>query len=194
MNPIQISKGNTKTGRIPAFSLPPIKSCPNNKFCAKQCYAVKSYRMYPSVKTAWNNNFEIAQRGSLVDEFMQWYESKRKKPKYFRIHVSGDFYNEDYFMKWIDIAKRCPDTKFLAFTKVHKLASIPRSGNFELVCSMFKGMDDSGIPHDAAIAYAGKEEDYNNMREFIECPGNCETCGVCWSLSKKNISVRFHIH
>jgi hypothetical protein len=34
-----------------------------------------------------------------------------------RIHVSGDFYSEAYFLAWIDVAKQRPDVKFYAYTK-----------------------------------------------------------------------------
>jgi len=33
-----------------------------------------------------------------------------------RIHVSGDFYDPDYALKWAAIARRCPRTTFFAYT------------------------------------------------------------------------------
>jgi len=36
---VKISIGNTKMGKIPSVSLPPIKSCGNCKDCASKCYA-----------------------------------------------------------------------------------------------------------------------------------------------------------
>ena len=34
-----------------------------------------------------------------------------------RIHVSGDFFSESYFLAWSDTAKARPDVKFYAYTK-----------------------------------------------------------------------------
>ena len=39
------------------------------------------------------------------------------KSKYFRIHVGGDFFNENYFKAWMNVAKSNKDKIFYAYTK-----------------------------------------------------------------------------
>jgi hypothetical protein len=63
---IHISKGNSKLGNIPNLSLPPVKACPNSKWCFQKelhlkCYAMKFYIMRPLVKKAWDDNYQLAQ-------------------------------------------------------------------------------------------------------------------------------------
>ena len=44
-------------------------------------------------------------------------ELRKNDIKIARCHESGDFYNQIYLNKWIDIWKATPDIKYLAFTK-----------------------------------------------------------------------------
>jgi len=52
---VKISNGNTKLGRIPNISLPPIKACGKDVPCKSDCYALKAYRQYPATRKAWMN-------------------------------------------------------------------------------------------------------------------------------------------
>jgi len=51
-----------------------------------------------------------------------------------------------------------------------------------------------------AIAYAGDREEYIGSRyemdamRSIDCPGECDTCGICWALTDQQLSVNFPIH
>lgn len=114
---------------------------------------------------------------------------------FFRIHVGGDFVSCEYAQMWADIATMCPNTNFLAFTKQRDIIrEIEFPDNFSLVLSAWPG---SEIPADLRAKYSvawlddGVEEIPENA---LECPGNCETCGVCWSLAKRGIDVRFKKH
>jgi len=49
-----------------------------------------------------------------------------------RIHVSGDFFNQNYFDAWIEVAKRYPTRLFYAYTKalpfwVKRIHNIPQN-------------------------------------------------------------------
>lgn len=55
-----------------------------------------------------------------------------------RIHVGGDFFNENYMLAWFEVARRHPDKLFYAYTKslpylVANLASLP--DNFSITAS-----------------------------------------------------------
>ena len=63
-------------------------------------------------------------------------EINKKKPKYVRVHDSGDYYSPSYIDKWFEIASRNPDIGFYSYTK-----SIP----------LFEGRD---IPNNYSIIYS----------------------------------------
>jgi hypothetical protein len=68
-----------------------------------------------------------------------------------RVHVSGDFFNAEYFDAWLEVARQRPDTRFYAYTKalplwVSRKDSIPE--NFILTASY-------GGTHDHLIAELG---------------------------------------
>jgi len=55
-----------------------------------------------------------------------------KDCKAVRIHASGDFFNQEYFDMWLDIAKENPTVEFWAYTKslkywVNRLNEIPEN-------------------------------------------------------------------
>lgn len=57
--------------------------------------------------------------------------------KFVRIGVSGDFFSQDYFNAWVEVAKRHPDIIFYAYTKSIKfwLAADSIPSNFKLTAS-----------------------------------------------------------
>jgi len=185
-----ISKGNMKLGGIPNISLSPVWSCVKGVPCAKGCYAMKSYRMYPNVKTAWNNNLAMAKNEtekyfSDINDYMQ-----NKKPAFFRWHVAGDILDYVYFNSMLVIALQNPNTKFLCFTKNYKVVneylvdlnavnqSLP--DNFKLYFSAWS--DDTWIidnPFDIPIAYMQDGKQIIPESAFT-CPGSCEDCKHCF--------------
>jgi hypothetical protein len=196
---ISISKGNTKTGAIPAFSLTPGCTCSAEacKTCYKEgCYARKSYRMYPSVRKAWDNNTDLVKNNlALVEQELTSYFSGMNAPRFFRLHVSGDFATREYAEMWQRIATNAPHTNFLAFTKQWDMVrGIEFPDNFSLVLSAWTG---TTIPEDLRQKYSvawlddGKTQIPENA---MECPGHCDTCGACWGLSKMGIDVKFKKH
>ena len=61
VNRISVSAGNTEMGAIRSFSLPPIQTCPKHCPCATKCYAAKICRLRPSVRTAYQRNYDALQ-------------------------------------------------------------------------------------------------------------------------------------
>jgi hypothetical protein len=192
---ISISPGNMKVGRIASFSLPPILSCLNSTHCASRCYARKAYRSYPNTTAAYDRNLKIAKKSlKNLKKQLSDYLSSYKKNK-FRIHVSGDFFSQKYLDMWIDIAKQYPDIGFMAFTKVYWLDFSQAPENLQIIFSVFDTMPKTTIPrlrkkYNKPIALSGNIK----PKKYFDCPGNCETCGVCWTLSKTKQSVFFHYH
>ena len=179
---VKLSDGNQKVGKCPNVSLTPIKACGNCTQCAKNCYALKSYRMYREVRAAWDGNLQLA-RGDRAHYFSQISEQlskRRKPPRYFRWHVSGDILDQNYFDHMCGIAVRHSRTKFLVFTKMHALDFSRAPKNLRVVLSMWPGMPLPTQQLPRAWMQDGTET--RVPQDAITCPGLCEDCHACWGL------------
>lgn len=194
-----------KTGDIPRFNLPPLFTCGGNcKACKFNCYALKDYADYRCVAVskshARNYNAVVQDLEGTEAYLVKWLT--RHAPAFFRIHASGDFavpgLGQEYAKMWYRVAKACPGTRFLAFTKTwDQVRGIPfyELPNFSLVLSEWT--DVLQAPEDLKEHYrtsrAVKELADARPDEVI-CPGNCETCGMCWALKDLGHDVAFEIH
>ncbi len=123
----KIACGNSKLHKtIGVWSIPPGVSCPGATYlCSKYCYVKKGEKQYGGYYGSMRRNRYYSEQPDFEDKMVALIN--RKFQKWFRIHESGDFYSQKYLEKWINIARRCPDTKFLAFTKAYhfKDGSVP---------------------------------------------------------------------
>lgn len=117
---------NTKyySGVVYEWNLPTGTTCPfaleckvsvdrlTGKFDIKKgqyrCYAASPER-FPAVREHRWKNFEVVKNG-IKPEIP-------KDCKSIRIHAAGDFFNQDYFDMWIEIAKENPEIEMWAYTK-----------------------------------------------------------------------------
>jgi hypothetical protein len=76
-------------------------------------------------KKQMQDNLDATKRGDFILRMST--EIMHKKPTHIRIHPSGDFYSQAYFLLWVGIAKVFPDVIFYGYTK-----SIPLVKQFEL--------------------------------------------------------------
>lgn len=118
---LHVSSGNTKLGNIFNLNLPPVISCKKGVPCAKEhkCYALKAFRQYPNVRTAWNENLNLYKEDpdDYFNQLKNFLFRRRNKDIRFRYHSSGDILDQNYFEKMKEIAGIFPTIKFLAFTK-----------------------------------------------------------------------------
>lgn len=131
---LKFSKGNAKLDKkIHIFSLPAGKSCPGALICKSQvkqgkvvdgpetkirCYAASQEAQYPGTFNARKHNYDLlkkANSGKAMRDLIL--DSLPKKAKYVRIHASGDFFNEKYFLAWVSVAQKRKDVLFYAYTK-----------------------------------------------------------------------------
>jgi hypothetical protein len=114
--------------------------CPSAGVCAQLCYARSGTYNFSNVKAAHVRNLEL-----ILDDSMGWktrvseeLKAKRyQENKSVRIHDSGDFFSEEYFLLWVDIAKENPHVFFYAYTK--EVAMVKRHqlpDNFVIIFSM----------------------------------------------------------
>lgn len=96
-------------------------------------------------------------------------------PKYFRIHESGDFYNQEYLDKWFEICDNIPMTRFLVYTK-SRLDYSSAPNNLVIYWSIWPDslFADAELPL-LAIANFG-----NPAGVGYQCPGHCDDCLYCF--------------
>jgi hypothetical protein len=125
------------TGIVYEWNLPTGTTCPFAMECkvtvdrltgkfdvsrgAYRCYAASSER-FPAVREHRWQNFEHVKSGNLP--------ILPNDCKAIRIHAAGDFFNQDYFDMWLQIAKQNPKVEMWAYTKslkywVNRLNQIP---------------------------------------------------------------------
>jgi hypothetical protein len=118
-----------------------------------RCFSASNEAVFSNVRNARWHNYQAlltaktakAMSALLIDGLA---DTVTRKTKAVRIHVSGDFFNQDYFDAWLLAAQNFPDTKFYAYTKslnlwVARLNMLPP--NFTLIASF-------GGRHDQLIA------------------------------------------
>lgn len=189
----KISDKNSKLGKIPNISLIPVKDCPNSERCKKDCYAKKAWKQYPNVRKAWKHNSQESRKNP--DQFFADIRAflTKKNPEFFRIHVAGDFYSLEYFNQWIELIKEFPGVKFLAFTKAFENIHSDLPGNFSLILSRWPG-DTAPMEPIGPMAWVQDGTETRIPENAIQCPGKCDTCGMCWNLPALNVDVYFKIH
>jgi len=186
---IKISKGNTKIGKIPNISLVPIKDCGNCSLCKTKCYAMKAYRQYPSTRKAWETNSEAFRENPydacmLVGEFFY-----KRKPKYFRIHVAGDFLNQIHLNAWIILCRVFSSINFMVNTKMFNLDYSKIPSNMKVRFSMWSNqpIPETTLPK----AWLDDGTETRIPEDAVQCSGKCDECLVCYTTDK---DVVFKIH
>lgn len=192
---LNISMGNSKMGAIPSFSLPAGLSCAKGAFapCFKDCYARKLQSRRPTVLHAYADNMgKLEENLPACEAWLNWWFDSPNAPRLFRIHVSGDFYSVQYFHMWQRIAKRHPQTSFLAFTKQFDVVKngvcfhcLPK--NLILIASAWPGVDlPPWVKEELPIAYMQDGTETRIPESAHICTGNCagECMGYCWNMRK----------
>jgi hypothetical protein len=166
------AKGNSKLRALKArgikletFSMPAGWTCPGAAACKVKvsregaltrgqltsfdCFSAMQENMYPSVRAQrWRNWDALLPIKLDVDAMAELIaESLPKKANTVRIHVSGDFFNAQYFLAWCKVARENPSILFYAYTKslriwVANRESVP--DNLVLTAS-YGGLDDALI-------------------------------------------------
>jgi hypothetical protein len=195
---VSISNGNRKLGGVMNISMSPRTCCPAGVPCGKKCYALKAVRLYPHTREAWRRNARAAKRHP--DSCFTQISARvaKAKPRLFRWHVAGDILNADYLRGMCRIAGENPNTHFLAFTKafdiVNRYEDLHRlPGNLAIIFSAWPRMDFDN-PYGHRVAWMQDGTEIRVPEDAIECPGNCETCGLCYELPKVGRDVAFHKH
>tara|TARA_Y100001963_G_scaffold71453_1_gene99364 strand:- start:5085 stop:5864 length:780 start_codon:yes stop_codon:yes gene_type:complete len=173
-NPVlRWNRGNVKLpDRIIHFSLPSGHSCPAALKCLAKAHALtgkitdgkqQDYRCYAAMQEArhsnirnqrWNNFQTLRRLGrkkifTLLKASLQPLHDKyllnHQQRPIVRAHVGGDFFKDDYFLAWMDLARSLHPTQFYAYTKRLDLWVLYKDeipDNFELNASKGGKFDD----------------------------------------------------
>lgn len=128
-----------------------------------RCFSASQESLYPSVRKARWHNFEELKGKSLEEMRDAILASLPKKISTVRIHVSGDFFSQNYFDAWLWAAMERPGILFYAYTKslpywIARLDRIPT--NFILTASRGGRKDELIAKHglrEARVVYSVKE-------------------------------------
>ena len=109
-----LSVGNHKLStHIASWTLPASK-----EVCGRECegcYAIKAQKIYPAVLPSRERKLALSKTPEFVGVIVE--AIRKLRPKFVRIHDSGEFYSQEYVDKWVTIAKHFPKVTFYAYTK-----------------------------------------------------------------------------
>lgn len=173
---LSFQNGNAKLEKgIYTFALPAGHTCPGAGECMAKADRItgkvkdgqnQRYRCFSAGqelylkgtrKSRWDNFDKVknalkAGKDKLVDLILT---SIPRKATIVRIHVSGDFFSLAYFDAWLQVAKKCPQITFYAYTKSltfweKRKSDIPH--NLALTASLGGKWDEKAKELDAHIA------------------------------------------
>jgi len=127
------SSNNSKLGAVYSFSLP-LSTChpKHSKGCSKYCYAKHLFRLYPNYRIKMDKNLAASRQAGFVEACKK---ELKNGTKFVRLHVSGDFYSQEYLDKWVQIAEACPTHTFYTYTRNLDLDYSKRPGNLLIYLS-----------------------------------------------------------
>ena len=156
-------KKTSKNGyNVYNFGISAVKTCPSALHCVADCYAQQGAYRWSNVAQAFEKRWEITQQSDFV-ELMTSEIRKKRNITHVRIHDSGDFYSEEYLVKWLKVMRDNEDITFYAYTKEIKLFKkykpfLPE--NFIVIYS-YGGKHDNLIDRENdrhAMVYENKED------------------------------------
>ncbi len=203
-NEINMANKNSKTGAACLNLAFPVCVCREDAPCKATCYACKGCQTMTNVQAAYYRNLRLYHDDP--DNFFEQVYCKVKfsgLPKV-RLFDSGDFPDADFLVRLVDLCKKTPDTKYMAFTKKYEIVNeyIDKNGklpdNLNIIFSAWDKMWEVPNPHGLGMAYVDFDDKRLNPefpKNAFVCPGRastCSACGACWSNKLK--AVVFHQH
>lgn len=208
VKPLNVSRGNEKLVSndyilFLIWNLPAVMTCPfRTPHCEEKCYARKAEQAYPDCLPSRMRNFEESKKSDFVDRaiftILNAIRFDRKHRKIVvRIHESGDFYNKEYAMKWLQVAEalKHENVVFIAYTKsVTYLDGVKLPKNFRIRASIWDDTkpDQLEIMERNAWPVYTAVDKFQKGDKFTRCRcSDCATCGKCWARYK---DIRCEIH
>ena len=195
--------------------------------CLGICYACTTSRIYKNYKKVEDYNTDILMRADydlkvevIRNTVMKFLLNGGNKKQYFRLHMGGDFFNEEYTRAWAYVMKEWPSVKFWGYTR--SLFALPilaevKNMSVYLSCDpvnkeeVLKAYEPYKDYPNVGIAWMGNNfpEELISDREYLACPavkgqvkstkdyGACSRCRACIDRPLKSGMMRhiqFPIH
>lgn len=203
-NEISMNNKNSKTGVACLNIAFPVCSCRDDAPCKSGCYATKGCQQFAKVQAAYYRNFRIYNDNP--DNFFEqvYYKIKFANLPKVRWFDSGDIPEYDFFVRMVELCKKTPDLKHMAFTKKYEIVNeyIDKNGklpdNLNVVFSAWHKLWNVPNPHGLAIAYVDFNDKSLNPeipKNAFVCPGRestCSACGACWNKKLKAVVFKQH--
>lgn len=211
---IRISESNVKLNHLKnkgiiflMFSLPSLKSCPfTTEKCKSSCFGNRGVFAMPNNRKCYDRNLNKSKKDTFVIDMINHleYQLTRKKTQgnimYFRIHQTGDFYNKDYYKKWLEISEYFIGNKYIKFQAYTKSISfvddIPR--NIQLIFSQMPDTNTNDIIKAKSLnipiynTVEMKIDDFEKLKTLKPfnnyCNGVCEDCLSCYEANSLTLN------
>ena len=90
----------------------------DGEFTEFRCFSASQEVQYPATYEKRKRNFDTMKAAKTTDAmFKILNDNLPKKAGIIRIHVAGDFFNQNYFDAWVRMAEEHPDRLFYFYTK-----------------------------------------------------------------------------
>jgi len=193
---VSFGEGNKKIGDVFTFSLPSKITCPGKSiWCQKYCNAARFERLRPSCNGAYERNLLLTKNQDRFTDLMIGI-LPRILPC-FRIHVSGDFWSQEYINSWIKICNTFPQTKFWTYTRswtvqplLEPLEQLNNLPNIQVFASTDPSMPLP--PKEWRTAFIKIDQ----RATGVICPqekgkiSSCLQCGYCFNKEKGNVILK----
>jgi hypothetical protein len=136
------------------------------------CYAARAQGQYPGANIQAFSNLSLLNKHKGVDKKATLIVNSLRYHKLdntdiLRIHEAGDFYSQEYFDAWLEVARRLPGTLFYAYTTslpfwLARKNSIPK--NFKIVASMDEENEQTII--DNGLRYSKMVHDVEEAKQL----------------------------
>ena len=222
LNPnIHLSEGNIKSKGTEdtmflTWSLPSRSTCPYaTTECKKRCFAKKN-ESFKNVRDSRNSNLAETYKPTFVEDMIKHLEYHLQRPKaqdkliIVRIHTSGDFYNTEYFNKWVSISEYFKDNSKILFQAYTKSMPILR----QYIEENEIGLNDINI-HFVWSIWNDTQKEYTEYAKYLgmqtftalpkdeieiaikngafECKDlDCASCRECYLNNHKEIVIPYH--
>jgi len=137
LHTLSFSTSNAKLPKDTAtFSIPAGYTCPGAKDCHSwynreegklydgkhqefRCFAAQMESYLPARRAVLDRNLRMLKSVGTVEGMATLINASLPDSRFpvIRVHVGGDFYSGDYFLAWMEVARRNPDHTFYAYTK-----------------------------------------------------------------------------
>lgn len=174
------------------------------RLCNISCYAKRGNFSYPYVQKAMQHNLKQSKEPLFWKRVCLQIENiiLDTGVKRIRLHSSGEFYDKQYYKKWVKVTKSFPDIKFLAYTRNTDIDFSTAPNNFVIYfsvdestrktnksCKLKSYLDTTSTGVSKHLAR------HPTIENGYICNSHCHECTYCWKGVKnivfyKNMAAR----